>query len=168
MHPRNTVKLNTSCGLRYSICLHWLIYKWWRRRKFDITSLILGFARLCFESGGPGLDTGTILSCYVCVCMFVCIYVCNARVIYSRYMYNILCTTVSVYVCHIYIYIHTHTHTHTHTLYCWLLLAKYYKGGHRKENEMGKKCGRHGWEEKCLQNFGRETCSKEITWKFEA
>jgi len=28
-------------------------------------------------------------------------------------------------------------------LYCWLLFAKYYKGGYRKENEMGKKCGTH-------------------------
>jgi len=110
MHPRNTVKLNTSCGLLYRIFLNWISYKWRRRRKFDITSLILGFSRLLFWVSWPWVRHRNNF-----ILLWMCMYVCNARVIYSKYMYSTLSSNISFYVCHIYIYIYIHTHTHTHT-----------------------------------------------------
>jgi hypothetical protein len=37
---------------------------------------------------------------------------------------------------------------------CCVLLAKYYWGDQFKKDEMGGTCGRHGREEKHIQNFG--------------
>ena len=58
-------------------------------------------------------------------------------------MYNTLSTNAIYIYIYIYIYICVCVCVCVCIMYCWLLLAKYYKGGHRKENEMGKKCGTH-------------------------
>ena len=37
-----------------------------------------------------------------------------------------------------------------------------------EKNEMGGECSAYGWEERCIQGFGGETCGKESTWKTRA
>ena len=37
--------------------------------------------------------------------------------------------------------------------------------GQIKKNEMGRTCSTSGGEERYIQDFGGETCSKETTWK---
>jgi hypothetical protein len=37
-----------------------------------------------------------------------------------------------------------------------------------KKREMGRTCGRHGRDKKCIQNFGQKTSREETTCKTQA
>jgi hypothetical protein len=43
-------------------------------------------------------------------------------------------------------------------------VEKYFSGDKFQKNEMGGAYSMYGGEERCIQNFGRETWGKEATW----
>jgi hypothetical protein len=41
-------------------------------------------------------------------------------------------------------------------------------GNQIEKNEMGGVCSTYGGKERCIQDFGRETCGKATTWETQA
>ena len=82
----------------------------------------------CFEFDGPGLDAGTILSCYVFIRIFVCVYIYiymyNARVICNIYIYIYIYVCVCVCVCTIH-YVRMYAFTYAIYIYIYIYIYKY-------------------------------------------